>query len=166
MHGFAIADKNNKLLSDYISWQDQRGKLLDIENFDKITGMKNRIGLPVNNLAQIVNVENFVDPIKVITLPELLSNIHEKSENIVHNTMIASTGLYDINNEAISENILNHIQQAVVFNKSSSSIQVSGFYNDIPIYCGIGDLQAAINGNDSATNKSILVNIGKGRKFL
>ena len=162
MHGFAIADKNNKLLSDYISWQDQRGKLLDIENFDKITGMKNRIGLPVNNLAQIVNVENFVDPIKVITLPELLSNIHEKSENIVHNTMIASTGLYDINNEAISENILNHIQQAVVFNKSSSSIQVSGFYNDIPIYCGIGDLQAAINGNDSATNKSILVNIGTG----
>ena len=50
-----------------------------IENFDKITGMKNRIGLPVNNLAQIVNVENFVDPIKVITLPELLSNIHKKS---------------------------------------------------------------------------------------
>ena len=43
MHGFVAVDANNKPLTDYISWQDQRGQMLDIENFSKITGMKNLV---------------------------------------------------------------------------------------------------------------------------
>ena len=73
MHGFVVTDQDNKPLTDYISWQDHRGKILDIENFSKITGMKNRIGLPVHNLAHMVNIEKKFDKtIKVLTLPEIV----------------------------------------------------------------------------------------------
>jgi len=163
MHGFVAVDANNKPLTDYISWQDQRGQMLDIENFSKITGMKNRIGLPVHNLAHMVNVENKFDKtIKILTLPELLTNVDGKSENIVHNSMAAATGFYDIHKETPSEEILSLIKHDVRLNKSTPNIEIAGYYGDIPIYVGIGDLQAAIRGVDTGENDAILVNVGTG----
>ena len=163
MHGFVIADSDNKPLTDYISWQDQRGQMLDIENFTKITGMKNRLGLPIHNVAHMVNVEKKFDKtIKVLTLPELLANVDGKTENIVHNSMIAATGFYDIRKECLSEEILSLIGHDVRLNKSTSNIEIAGYYGDIPIYVGIGDLQAAIRGVDTGENDAILVNVGTG----
>ncbi len=163
MHGFAVVDQDNRPLSDYISWQDQRGNMLDIENFSKITGMKNRLGLPIHNLAHMINVEKqYRKPIKILTLPEMLANVDGKTENIVHNSMIASTGFYDINKEALSEEILDLIQHDISFNRCTSDVQIAGYYEDIPIYTGVGDLQAAIRGVDTGDNDAILINVGTG----
>jgi sedoheptulokinase len=163
MHGFVVADENNKPLTDYISWQDQRAAITDIENFSNITGMKNRIGLPIHNLAHMIDVEKkFNNTIKILTLPELLSNVDGKTENIVHNSMIAATGFYDIHKECLSEEIIGLIEHDILLNKNTADIEVAGYYENIPIYVGIGDMQAAIRGVDTGENDAILVNVGTG----
>jgi len=163
MHGFVVTDKNNKPLTDYISWQDHRGPLIQLDNFRKITGMKNRLGLPVHNLHHMINTQKtFNQKVKVITLPDLLSNISGKSENLTHSSMMASTGFYDINHVKISPKIADLFKCDLMFNDVTSNVEVAGYYNDIPIYTGIGDLQSAIYGAVNPDFDSILVNIGTG----
>lgn len=163
MHGFVVVDNNNNPLTDYISWQDQRGPVVELEEFRNITGMKSRIGLPVYNLHHMVNTQRtFNQKIKVMTLPDLLANISGKSENVSHNSMLASTGFYDVNREQISPEISDLFQCDLTFNEGTSTVQVAGYYGDIPIYTGVGDLQSATYGAVNADLESILVNIGTG----
>jgi sugar (pentulose or hexulose) kinase len=163
MHGFIAVDGNNKPLTDYISWQDQRGIVAEIENFSSITGMKNRLGLPVHNFNHMVNVEKAVKgKVKLITLPEFLTNVDNKTENIVHNSMIAATGFYDINTEKVSDEILEFIGHDISFNENTAVIEVAGYYKDTPIYAGVGDLQAAIYAIDTGDGDSVIVNVGTG----
>jgi|3_EtaG_2_1085321.scaffolds.fasta_scaffold00104_28 sugar (pentulose or hexulose) kinase len=163
MHGFVVADKNNNPLTDYISWQDHRGPIVELDEFRKITGMKSRIGLPIYNLYHMVNTQKaFGQKIKVMTLPDLLANISGKSENITHNSMLASTGLYDVNREQISPYISDLFQCDLMFNNGTPNIEIAGYYNDTPIYTGVGDLQSATYGAVNADFDSILVNIGTG----
>ena len=163
MHGFVVADSSNRPLTDYISWQDQRGPVVELDEFRKITGMKSRIGLPVYNLHHMVNTQkSFNQKIKVMTLPDLLANISNKSENITHNSMLASTGFYDVNREQISSHIADLFQCDLAFNKGTPKVQVAGYYGDTPIYTGVGDLQSATYGAVNADLESILVNIGTG----
>ena len=163
MHGFVVADKNNNPLTDYISWQDQRGPIVELDKFREITGMKSRIGLPVYNLHHMVNTQKvFNQKIKIMTLPDLLANISGKSENMTHNSMLASTGFYDVNHEQISPHISDLFECDLMFNSGTPEIEVAGYYNNIPIYTGVGDLQSATYGAVNADLESILVNIGTG----
>ena len=163
MHGFVVSDQNNNPLTDYISWQDHRGPIVELDTFREITGMKSRMGLPVYNLLHMVNTQKTFDQkIKVMTLPDLLSNVSGKSENMTHSSMLASTGFYDVNREQISAHIADLFQCDLMFNNSTPSIEIAGYYNNIPIYTGVGDLQSATYGAVNADLESILVNIGTG----
>ena len=163
MHGFVVVDRQNNPLTDYIGWQDHRGPSLQIEEFENITGMKDRVGLPVYNLHHMIETEKCFDQkIKVVTLPDLLSNISGKSENLTHTTMLASTGFFDIRKNEISQQIVNKFKCDLSFNDSTSLVEVSGYYGDIPIYAGIGDLQSATYGANDPCSVNALVNIGTG----
>ena len=102
----------------------------------------------MHNLHHMINIQKtFNQKIKVITLPDLLSNISGKSENLTHSSMAASTGFYDIHREEITPQITDLFNCDLLFNDITCNIEIAGYYNNVPIYTGIGDLQSAANHN-------------------
>lgn len=185
MHGFIITDKNNRPLSNYISWKDERSlnafadstyynylkeKLGD--RFRQITGMKPRECFPIFNLFAELQSNQPQQDIKIISLPDFLSNISGKSQNICHATMAAGMGFYDIFKHEYSQDLIleaiNGFDYQLSFNNVCQEIEIAGFYNktgkQIPIFCGVGDHQCAVfgAGNDE---QSISFNLGTGSQI-
>lgn len=182
MHGFILVDKNNKPLSNYISWKDERClNSENIEDFNKLrenisdsffktTGMNFRACYPITKvkiLAKELNIKDF----KVISLTEWLACCSEKSLNIANITMSASLGFYNINDFCWDENLLKSFEDLnISFNKVSKDIEISGYITidnniEIPIYTGIGDLQAAIIGAGYGKN-IVNLNLGTGSQVV
>lgn len=183
MHGFALLSKDNRPLSEYISWKDERSlskingqdtfTIISKElgmNYKKTTGMKPRPGLPFMNAVHYVR-EIPIKPIcKIITLPEWLSLCSDDSNNLVHDTMMAGMGFYDLFKKKVSEELLNLAKELsgteFIFNDLGSVDEIAGYWHNgskrIPIYVGVGDHQSAILGAGNKPKISISINIGTG----
>lgn len=183
MHGFILLDQKNKPLTNYISWQDERSlKKIDGissyeiitqqlgESFKQITGMYPRAGLPIMNVMHLCRSNDWSDKtIKLVTLPEWLALSHETSNHCVHETMIAGTGFFDINQKQIStvlvDMIKQHTRYQLTFNALAKEKDSAGHLvrpgKEITIYTGVGDHQCAILGAEN-TSDSISINIGTG----
>lgn len=182
MHGFMLVDENNTPLSNYISWKDER--CINSENineyeilkneistsFLETTGMKFRPCYPItkiNSLANDLEIKDF----KIITLPEWLSCCSNRSLNISNITMGAGLGFYNIKNYCWEKKYLDFFDNLnISFNKITDKIEISGYFkldtkNYIPIYTGIGDLQAAIIGAGYGTN-IVNLNLGTGSQVV
>lgn len=185
MHGFILCDKNNRPLSNYISWKDERSRneyrqtsYYDYlsghigENFRKITGMKPRECLPIFNLFAWLKNNPVDQDIKIITLADYLSNVSGKSLNLSHVTMVAGTGFYDIFRKEYSPLLIEaakaDFKHELLFNKVTQDVEKAGYYisegKQIPIYCGVGDHQCAVfgAGNDAS---SLSFNLGTGSQI-
>jgi sugar (pentulose or hexulose) kinase len=178
MHGFALMDTNNRFLTEYISWFDQRfrnneKKLLErfINNYSDIfyenTGMTIKSSLPYFNSIKALQTLNNKS-IKLVSLPEiLLYGLGVKAPK-VHTTMFAGSGFYNIKENCSSRELLNiHYKltkKNIVFNQhtdiyTSFDIKISGKIVNISI--GYGDHQCAVLGaNNSLCSTSI--NMGTG----
>uniref|UniRef100_A0A7V3J950 Carbohydrate kinase FGGY N-terminal domain-containing protein n=1 Tax=candidate division CPR3 bacterium TaxID=2268181 RepID=A0A7V3J950_UNCC3 len=176
MHGFIILDKNNEPLTEYISWMDERSlePVKGISTYDlirknlggqflKITGMNPRPGLPFMNILHLARQGKLTRHCKVLSLPEWLVN---RSTGLVHDTMAASLGFYDISMRKYSKELVNFAESEAgvkfIFNKVVSDIEVAGYWKDIPVYTAVGDLQCAIFGAGNILNTTVSVNIGTG----
>ena len=183
MHGFALISQENKPLSNYISWKDERslecvkGKdTFSIINnklgkrFKDITGMIPRPGLPFMNLMHLARLSELKGGCKVISLPEWFSLCCADSNSIVHDTILAGTGFYDVGKKQISAELrkiakgITHINLG--FNDLAPSGAISGYWHSsrgkIPIYVGVGDHQCSVLGARNLPKKTISINIGTG----
>lgn len=185
MHGFAVLDKNNNPVTEYISWKDERSlEIVDntntfsliteqITGFKKITGMIPRPGLPFMNLIHFAKLSSYSNDYKIITIPDWLSLSSNDSTQISHETMIAGLGFYDINKKQLSEELiytakeLAHID--IYTNDITQNITVSGYWHveskKIPIYTGVGDHQCAVLGAYNIPEETISINIGTGSQI-
>ncbi len=182
MHGFALLDENDKPLTNYISWKDERSlEKIDSDStfeslknklgvdFRAITGMKSRPGLPFFNAVHLAGKAKLKSA-KMITLPDLLAMCSDDSRGRSHDTMMAGLGFYDINNRRISERLLalafDKAGVKFTFNELAETGAIAGYLHvgkrKIPIYVGVGDHQCAILGAGNVPGKTLSINIGTG----
>jgi sugar (pentulose or hexulose) kinase len=183
MHGFIVLDNLNRPRTNYISWKDERS--LTILNkkdtysyarehlgseFEKVTGMFLRPGLPITNIAHLCRLSDIPKQIRVITLPEWLSMSCNDFDFYVHATMLAGTGFYDIRKRKVSEEMVNFVKDIrsnnIIFSSEVPAGAIAGYWHNrgrkIPICVGIGDHQCAVLGAGNIPDKTISINIGTG----
>ncbi len=180
MHGFSVLDSKNKPLTNYISWKDERsaekqGKndsaFIDFctfwkNDFKKITGMKPRPGFMPMSLLHISSTTKFPPTIHIVDLPGWLSISTGNPTGYIHKTMLAGLGVYDVKREQIAENIVSWLSQKIGANikldMPTEKIAVSGYWNNVPIYVGVGDHQCSLLGAGITDGSSLSINIGTG----
>ncbi len=182
MHGFLIADKEGKPITDYISWQDECGnerfgectyieavrrKLND--NEINRTGMPIKAGLPNVNLFyqlnnQLRNIPK--DNMFFYTLGDYFIRILSGKEPYIHTTNAAATGIYDLINKDWNYSIINKLGMGGIhFPRITDEPQlVSGkIYNKtVYYYPAIGDQQAALLGSGLKDMHTVSLNFGTG----
>lgn len=169
MHGFYLKDGNN-LLTEYISWKDERGDIflseIEQNNFRLITGLFPLKGIPFFNIKKILQ-----DPIyknKNITIKTLPNIFLDEDYNISHSTIISGLGFYDLHKKKISEYLLQFFKNKFIFDNITDKIVVSGisFYKKykIKIFTGIGDFQNALSAL-SLQNNNLIINLGTGSQI-
>jgi len=180
MHGFILLDRSDKPISNYISWKDERslikikGKdsftILNDEfgnDYKRITGMTLSPGVPFANIIHLAREGVLKNHVKIVTLPEWFNICCSKPRGVVHVSMFAGLGFYDIRKGEESKILLDYFlkisKTKLRFNKLVKEGSVSGlFAGKIPIFVGVGDLQCAVLGAGNRPYKNISVNIGTG----
>ncbi len=183
MHGFALLNDRNEPLTDYISWKDERSRetvedrdtygFLEQaigEKFFHITGMKPRPGLPFMNAAHLLRLDKRLSGSRLVSIPEWIACCGEKSERIVHPTMIGGSGFFDLRQRLISESLLkwffDFTGSHLAFSDVSDTLLPAGYVSlqgqNISILNGVGDFPCAVLGAGNRNAKSLSVNIGTG----
>lgn len=162
MHGFSIFD--GKKVSDYVSWMDERGDVLNIPNHKNLTGLTPRKGLPVFNIPSI-NRENKYKDLQILSLPSAILKNIGVFENKVHNTISCGFGTHHINSQILNTNISCAIGSNISFSETTSQIEIVGQVlcgnKQTPVFSPVGDLQCAILGSNLKSGH-ISINLGTG----
>lgn len=180
MHGFLLQDYEGNLITNYISWMDQRYFKENIREYESFcneysklfletTGMPIKSGLPFFNSISICRVIKTKHDIKILSLPELFLSILGIPIQKIHVSMAAGLGFYDIYKDEISDSLLDlhcklsggrHIQFNQV-TKESKLFSTSICSKHIDVSIGFGDHQCAVLGADNTLN-TISLNLGTG----
>ncbi len=168
MHGFILSESIPPSEEDlYISWRADlsHNKKKDIQSYDSsllsITGINDKLGLPRVNINYHQNYNKKSHLLSLIDAIILLNGTWN-SKTSIH--LAAATGLFDIwNNKWIKSLDKTNI---ITYDVSSYGDSL-GFINyskkNIPVFGGLGDLQAAIMSIDLSS--SINVNMGTGSQI-
>lgn len=191
MHGFVLTYRDGCAITPYISWKDQRANFDGIDGestfeklnselpfFRSMTGMNLKPGLPVLTLASGFRAGSIPElkalskgaDVRILSLVDWLLFRGGESTPKANITLAAGLGVYDINKQALSEEILNSkylhclnisnldIQSDI--SKPLGSISICGA--DISVFGGIGDFQAAIMGSGFLDKYDGVLNLGTG----
>jgi sugar (pentulose or hexulose) kinase len=183
MHGFVITDLDNNSLTEYISWRDERSlQFLKGEStfelvqqelgglFREISGMRPRPGLAFVNALHMARSMDLGHELKILSLPEWLVLNGIEAKNVVHETMLAGSGFYDVKKRELSRELLGFFEEICgvrcIFNEPVSfqtpAAYVKIFHQKIPVYVGVGDHQCAVLGAGNVPNETISINLGTG----
>lgn len=191
MHGFVLTYLDGRAITPYISWKDQRANFDDINgestfeklkselhSFRSITGMHLKSGLPVLTLASGCRTGSISElkalsedaNVRVLSLVDWLLFRGGESSPKANITLAAGLGIYDINKQALSQEILNskYLDSLNIWSldiecdisKSLGSIRIFDF--TISVFGGIGDFQAAIAGSELFDKYDAVLNLGTG----
>ena len=178
MHGFLLVDAAGRPLTPYISWRDERGVrsgLLDRlqaehgARFRAITGMRLKPGLPFVTLAYLAARGQVPKDARVLCLADWIAGASARGGT--DETMAAASGLYDIERRSWSDELLSVLASLgvpalqlprVVDGRMVPVGNLSLGAMAVPVFGGIGDMQAAALGARIAANRSLCVNLGTG----
>lgn len=191
MHGFVLTHLDGRAITPYISWKDQRANFdhingdstfeklkTDLHSFRAITGMNLKSGLPVLTLASGFRTGSIPElnalsenvPVRVLSLVDWLLFRGGEGAPKINITLAAGLGIYDINKQAVSQEILNS-KYLHSMNISSLDIQndiskplgnIHIFDSEISVFGGIGDFQAAIQGSGLFDKYDAVLNLSTG----
>lgn len=179
MHGFVLDDGKGAPLTPYVSWRDQRASrdgspstLARFERrfggeFQRLTGMALRPGLPALSLASLSRSRRLPAGARFLSLPEWLVVCAGRSAGIAHETIAAASGLYDIEARRWSESILSEAGAQMQLSEVSTILEVPiGTLRlaerELEVFGGVGDMQAAMLGAGIPARAGIAVNLGTG----
>lgn len=191
MHGFVLTHLDGRAITPYISWKDQRANFdcidgestfeklkTELKSFRTITGMNLKPGLPILTLASGIragsipelNVLTGKAKVRVLSLVDWLLFRGSERAPKANITLAAGLGIYDINSQTLSSEILNseYLRSINIFgldlqkdiSKPLGKIQI--FDSEISVFGGIGDLQAAIQGSELFDKYDGVLNLGTG----
>ncbi len=165
-----ITDKNYKLISNVVSWQDSRagedGPLKINDELIKLNGGEFRPGLPgfgVLHFLKRYNGSYSGSNFETMTSWITRSLCAEGTTGKTHVTDSAPTGLYDIYSREWRPDLVNQALCELRFPQVHDKLEVVGFLknSEIPIYIPVGDQQASLLGVGINSSR-IVVNIGTG----
>lgn len=183
MHGFAVLDLDDKPLSNYISWKDERSLEQDAgqsafeqitgllgARFKSITGMKPRPGFAPMNFVQLARDIDLPPAVRIVDLPAWLCRANGAATGLAHPTMLAGLALYDVENRDTAREIVDAVYQLsgtrVQIDRAAAAGQIAGYWcgdrAQIPIYVGIGDHQCSLLGAGIVSENSLSINLGTG----
>jgi sugar (pentulose or hexulose) kinase len=191
MHGFVLTHLDGRAITPYISWKDQRANfdggdgdstfekvMVDLPFFRSVTGMNLKSGLPVLTLASGLSTGSIPElkdlpenaEVRVLSLVDWLLFRGGEVSPKANITLAAGLGIYDINQQALSQEILNakclhsiNISSLVIQNdilKPLGSIFI--FDTELSVFGGIGDFQAATQGSNFFDKYDAVLNLGTG----
>lgn len=179
MHGFVLDDGKGRPVTPYISWRDQRasrdGPSSTLARFEqhfggeyqRMTGMALRPGLPSLTLAHLSRHRRIAAGVRFLSLPEWLVVCDGRFANVAHESIAAGSGLYDIEARSWSEAILAQVGGRLALSEVTASTDRSiGTLRlgerELEVFGGIGDMQAAMLGAGVPARAEIAVNLGTG----
>jgi sugar (pentulose or hexulose) kinase len=174
MHGFILFDENNNNISDFITWKNYAtNNILNENTFDefKNTGLQKRNDLPINNLNDFLIKNNIFN--KKIHFKNITEGILDESFGITHDTMACGHGFYNIFSKIYIREYIEYFKQIfnidLLFDNVVNNNQLSGFIyyenKKIPVYVGLGDLQASIN-SFCFKKDFLLLNLATGSQIV
>ena len=171
MHGYALYNRKKNELSKYFSWRFQTNNLitkktikeLTKKNFEKITGLKARPGLPIVNWLSDKLNQNERSHSHLCGIGEILCVIGGKYYETLHSTYAQSTGFYKLNNTSFFKKKI--FSNKIIKNKKNLIGKIIFKKEKKNIYGGYGDLQAAFTGANIKNNE-ILINMGTGSQII
>jgi len=185
MHGFILQDNNKELITNFISWKDERASnryreaeqmnFFDsfsekIPDFKDITGIKIRSGLPAINLYSMVEDSELPENIKVLNLAEyLIESLTEKCSGS-HRSLSESLGFHNFETNLIDKKINNLFSKKLIFKNSYNHVEIVSDWiyenKKINFFTPFGDMQCAIKGLNISFDKSIVINMGTGSQIV
>ena len=185
MHGFILRNNNKELITNFISWKDERAsnKYDKIEkisyfeifsnkipDFKDITGIKIRSGLPVINLYSMHSNKDLLGNIEVLNLAEyLIESLTEKCSGS-HNSLSESLGFYNFETNSIDKKINSIFSKNLIFKDSYNDVNIVSDWTyknkKISFFTPFGDMQCALKGLDISFDKSLVINMGTGSQII
>lgn len=184
MHGFAVLTQDCRPASGYITWKDERSTTplagessWDLFNrqfgkvFRGITGMRPRPGFPVFNLLHMARQGSLPQQCRVVSLAEILCLVSDDFTGLIHPTMLAGLGIYDINRKQTVDEFLQFIftESGCVVEccQSAGEAACGGYWHrqdgrKIPIFVGVGDHQCTVLGAGNRSAETLSINVGTG----
>ncbi len=139
MHGYILFDALNRPVTNYVSWQDQRGKsMLNLFDLSYEYGLKMKPNLPRLSIAYMEKHYNkiYQQASKVMSLGSFLS-FKLTGRNITHITDAFSLGFLNV---IFNEYVKTQLELPI----STTDIICVGNYKGIKVYTPVGDHQASI----------------------
>ena len=153
MHGFLLG-------SQYISWKDNRAKFTteQAKTFFDITGMKLRPGIAYATLLH--------EAIENNKIGTLLDTFLDSPATHINISLAASLGFVDKNTKQYSSQLLKNEMGTVTtdLTRPIGTVTVQG--KQLPVYGGVGDLQAALLGCGIGKNVDAVINLGTGSQVV
>ena len=174
MHGIVYLNSDGEAVSDLINWQDKRGDIpikdgkSACELIKQYTGENIATGYGIAthyyNLISSLVPENAVGFCSIMDY--FAMRIGNIKKPVVHTSVAASFGLFDIKNSCfmLDKLALIGIDEAFLPRVTAEN-EVIGSWRDIPVCVAIGDNQASFLGSVKNNRESALVNIGTGSQI-
>ena len=174
MHGITYVDGEGKAVSNLINWQDKRADMIldngesTCQRIMRITGEGISTGYGIathyyNMLTGNVpcNASGFVSIMDLFAM-----KICGLKKPIIHTSVAASFGLFDIKNGCFMTDKLSKlgIEESFLPSVTGKSL-IIGKCREIPVSVPLGDNQASFLGSVCKTSDTILVNIGTGSQI-
>lgn len=183
MHGFAVLDEQNRPLTPYLGWKDERS-LESVEGistfallsekvgdrFKAITGMRPRPGFALFNLVHLGRAGRLPATGQVVSLPGWLARCSGEGLARDHPTLLAGMAFYDVEERTISAPLLDLTRELTGFiprlDEPAPEGQVAGYWHRsgerIPIFVGAGDHQVSVLGAGLVAPDALSINLGTG----
>ncbi|MFA6111928.1 MAG: FGGY family carbohydrate kinase [Candidatus Latescibacterota bacterium] len=183
MHGFAVLDRNDRPLTPYIGWRDERSleRIDEVSTFDlvigrlgssfkAVTGMNPRPGFPLLNLIHLGRQGLLPAQGRVVSLPGWLARISGDGRGLDHPTLLAGMTYYDVARRKISTELLDLTREMTGFiaelDRPAAAGEVAGYWRHgeerIPILVAAGDHQCSVLGAGLTPGEALSLNLGTG----
>lgn len=154
MHGYVLTDGEGCNITQYISWQDQRARLVQYPyKISKEHGVDLKPNLPRASIYAMSKLQPdiFARAREFFTLGSYVAHTLT-GRNITHISDAAPSGFYNVITDSADAYDLK-------LPKSVKDIEVAGEYKGIKVFTPVGDQQASILGTESEKDSYIL-NLG------
>lgn len=174
MHGIVYIDVNGKAVSPLITWQDKRadqifsGNETYCDRIKRLTGEKISTGFGF--ATHYYNIICGLVPKTAVSfcsiMDYLVMRLTEKKSPLVHSSVAASFGMFDICKYRFMTEKLAYLKIYEEFLPEVTKDNATcGVYRGIPVSVAIGDNQASFLGSVKTPADSILINIGTGSQI-
>ena len=185
MHGILGLDSDGKPMTNFVTWQDERGNIKIDRNKtitqeikeklrdEKISGISSGFGL----VTLYYWLKNGIKPYKISTITDYIGMVLTgNSTPYIDPTMAESLGCYDVKEKCWKESILENLgiprnilpqltESTKIIGKTEKNTFLEIFDYEIPVVVSIGDNQASFLGSVKHYTDSTLINIGTGSQI-